>query len=32
MTTYITVSGVQWSVHGLWRQTKTGWVFKTALP
>jgi hypothetical protein len=32
MITHITVSGVQWSVHGLWRQTKTGWVFKTALP
>ncbi|MEO6025747.1 MAG: hypothetical protein ABIR79_02630 [Candidatus Binatia bacterium] len=31
MITHITVSGVQWSVHGLWRQVKTGWVFKAAI-
>jgi cysteine-rich repeat protein len=32
MITHIWVGGVQWTVHALWRQTNTGWVFQHTLP
>jgi zona occludens toxin (predicted ATPase) len=31
MVTHITVGGREWTVHALWRQTSSGWVFVGAI-
>lgn len=32
MVTHITVGGRDWTVHGIWRQLRSGWAFDRTAP